>query len=802
MTFKKLAVVLALAGGFAGGMLRATTTIISDTYNVTGNGSGYALNAGINTGINPPTTRLTGTAKANLRYIELDSRAASSYTISGNQLQVAASPNRGRMALSADGVNSFNFAPALGIGAASATNRVVYDLSVRLNNNSPTTQRYSIGVGTVVGQLDVWSFGFQIYRTNGGNSYYTVGKRIDTTSSGLADDINDHITSLTDNTYGDDITLLMRFTDAGSETTTYNSRVQLSFNGGNSWFYDTDTDTDLPNGFRFNGPERHILWDIAPDAGPVTYDAFSLKLDPPASNVNTSSNFRVIQYNIHFATQNGKVNTQRIANFILDQNADLVSLNEVDSNKSRSDNRYLIKELAQQTGMAYVFSNNTPALLGNGILSKFPVLYRDHRLLPNVGSNEQRGLIKSTVDVNGKFISFWSTHLDFHNSDTERLMCVTNFNTWIADETLPVILCGDFNDTPLGAAPSLMDQKWLDSWDLAGTGSGQTVPCPGIPAARIDYIWKAKTAGVTPNNTFVPLSMQASDHYPVISDFTVDNFTNHASGFYFPFDQGSGTTVIESLNGLKGTFTGGSSWNTNSPSGATNDFSLMFNGARRVTLVDTNQIIGTNGVNDNYTLQAWVKLAVNYAAASRVVLFQYDRKPGFSFSINPNRTLHTSTFKIKDISSTATIPNDGEWHHVAVVHTSGVNLKFYIDANLAATVAYTNGAGYRTDATITIGSAEDGTNPFTGYLDRTRFDERALAPAELDFPAIPLLGIRASGNVLTLFWPAAVTGYTLEANGTLQTNGWVTVPFQSQGTENQANIAPTNSTKFFRLKRE
>ncbi len=39
-------------------------TIIADNYNVTGSGTGFALNTGVNTGINPPTTRLTGTAAA------------------------------------------------------------------------------------------------------------------------------------------------------------------------------------------------------------------------------------------------------------------------------------------------------------------------------------------------------------------------------------------------------------------------------------------------------------------------------------------------------------------------------------------------------------------------------------------------------------------------------------------------------------------------------------------------------------------------------------------------------------------
>ncbi len=802
--------IVGLSGILASGFLHAASFVIKDAYNVTGSGSGFALDSGINSGINPPTTRLTGSAAANLRYLNTGTKATSAYTISASRLQVVSAVNPGRFVLSSDGTTSFDFGPALGVGAATATNRVVYELSITLNNNSAGTQRFSFALGTAEGDATTWDFGIQIYRANSADDFYTIGKRIDTASSGLGSGLNAPITTLTPNTYGHDITVWMRVTDAGAETTTFHSRVQLSLNGGNSWFYDTDTDPALPNGWRLNGSGRHILWDIAGDAGPVSYEAFSLQLNPPASNANTGSVFRVMTYNIHSATgPDGKVNTQRIADFIIAQDVDLVGLNEVARFMPRSDGRDLIGELAQQTGMAYVFSNNNTALtgndqFGNALLSKYPILFRDHRLLPHLGSNEQRGWLKAIVDVSGKFVSFWVSHLDFHADNTERLMCGTNFNTWLGEETLPVIFVGDFNDTPDSPIYALMEQKWTDIWPIAGDGSlGRTVPCPGPPFnARIDYLWKATPSALTPANAFVGYTLEASDHYPALTDFNLTTFTNHASGFYFPMDQGSGTKVVDSMGGLTGKFgTDAPSWSTNSPAGQPGDSSLYFNGSKTLTVPDPAQIIGTNGANQDYTLQAWVKVAVDYAPAKRAILFQYERRPGFSFSINTNRTLHTTTFKIKDISSTATLPNDGQWHHVAVVHTDGASMKFYIDAVLAATVTYTNGAGYRTSSTITLGADADGANPFTGYLDRLSFESRVLTPAQFDFPAVPSLGIRRSGTNLTVFWRAEKLGYTLQMNGSLQTAGWTTVTSQLQAEENQAIIVPTNSMRFYRLKR-
>ena len=267
--------------------------IIADNYNVTGSGTGFALNAGVNSGINPPTTRLTGTAAANLRYIQSPAatKASSAFGISGSKLRITPAANPGRFTLSADGTTSFNFASALGTGAATPANRVVYDLSIRMANNSADVQRFSFALGTAEGDATTWDFGVQVYRTADTDNFYTIGKRIDTGSSGLAADVNSFITNTTPGTYGTEIGLLMRVTDAGSETTTFNSRVQLSLDGGMTWFYDTDADPNLPNGWRLNGAGRHIIWDAAPDAGNVTYDNFSVspvpvnaKLISPANN--------------------------------------------------------------------------------------------------------------------------------------------------------------------------------------------------------------------------------------------------------------------------------------------------------------------------------------------------------------------------------------------------------------------------------------------------------------------------------------------------------------------------------------
>ena len=75
---------------------------------------GFALNTGINSGINPPTTRLTGTAAASLRYINTGTKATTAYTITSNKLKVTSAMNPGRFVLSANGTTRFRFRFLLG----------------------------------------------------------------------------------------------------------------------------------------------------------------------------------------------------------------------------------------------------------------------------------------------------------------------------------------------------------------------------------------------------------------------------------------------------------------------------------------------------------------------------------------------------------------------------------------------------------------------------------------------------------------------------------------------------------------
>jgi hypothetical protein len=199
-----------------------------------------------------------------------------------------------------------------------------------------------------------------------------------------------------------------------------------------------------------------------------------------------------------------------------------------------------------------------------------------------------------------------------------------------------------------------------------------------------------------------------------------------------------------------------------SPSGQAGDYSLFFDGNDRIEVPDPNLVVNLPG---DFTIQAWVKVG---PLAARNILFANNAPGGaMTFSISPARQVFVTTLGIADIPSAAIIPDDNGWHHIAVVHRQGQDLRFYVDGILGDTIPYTQGLIYtRTDTVFRIGAEGSGLY-FNGYMDRLQLDDTALEADELDYlkipgvdPGIPELSI---GTAVALSWPSASTGFVLES---------------------------------------
>jgi hypothetical protein len=254
-------------------------------------------------------------------------------------------------------------------------------------------------------------------------------------------------------------------------------------------------------------------------------------------------------------------------------------------------------------------------------------------------------------------------------------------------------------------------------------------------------------------------------------------------------------------------------WTSDSPTGQPGDYALEFNALQAggiipqsATVLDPTATIGLNDVNADYTLESWIKLPATFPASLRRIIFQYEGTPSFVFSLNTDRTLHTTSFAygVQDHVSSAAVPNDEAWHHVAVVHEDGVGFHFYVDGVLGDTRGYSLGAVGGTLPRFTIGSAFNGARPFIGKIDRVRYTNRALTPAEFDYPAapsVPSLAINRVNNDLVITWPAAESGFTLEATTNLAAPQWSVVPHVEISGQNTATVQPTGASAFYRLRK-
>ena len=227
---------------------------------------------------------------------------------------------------------------------------------------------------------------------------------------------------------------------------------------------------------------------------------------------------RILSYNIHHAEGvDGKLDVPRIAQVILSVEPDLVALQEVDKNTTRTGKVNQDIELAHLTKMNSVFGSNITfqgGQYGNAILSKFPIIKNKNFLLPNVDSGEQRGLLRSQIQISNKEnILFFSTHLDHRRSDTERLASAEAINQIISlDNKSPAILAGDFNDVP--ESPTLKELGKL--WLRTNKKILKTIPA-SKPSRQIDYIF------VQPKERWKIIESQvldediASDHRAIFS---------------------------------------------------------------------------------------------------------------------------------------------------------------------------------------------------------------------------------------------------------------------------------------------
>lgn len=177
---------------------------------------------------------------------------------------------------------------------------------------------------------------------------------------------------------------------------------------------------------------------------------------------------RVLSWNIAFGKgTDGITNYDRIATWLARMNPDLIALCEMPPDQIPT----LLTLLSQKTGRPW-FSHFVPKASGisegNLILSKFNFSSTSSRFL-----SATRSIAQVTVNVGGRNVNFFATHLD-HTSSSLRLTQVQELVNWTGSFPSPRIVAGDMNagnDTPeiLHLLASYRD-GWVDALNQ-GTAS-------------------------------------------------------------------------------------------------------------------------------------------------------------------------------------------------------------------------------------------------------------------------------------------------------------------------------------------
>ena len=194
-------------------------------------------------------------------------------------------------------------------------------------------------------------------------------------------------------------------------------------------------------------------------------------------------------------------------------------------------------EMGYKSSITAITNPKNKTLRGLAIFTKLPILTQG-----TIFISESRYNAASYVDVlfSGDTVRVINTHLEstelyfgskpyqervkhfwrnFKKAMITRTKQVQLVNEFILRSPHPVLLAGDFNETPYSYNHRVIKETLVNSFEDSGFGFGSTFIKSFLPI-RIDHQYFGK--GLTSSNFFVDKTMLLSDHYPISAQYSWD----------------------------------------------------------------------------------------------------------------------------------------------------------------------------------------------------------------------------------------------------------------------------------------
>ena len=229
---------------------------------------------------------------------------------------------------------------------------------------------------------------------------------------------------------------------------------------------------------------------------------------------------KLLTYNIHSGIgTDGRCDLGRVRRILTEEQPVIAALQEIEQTADADQ----VTELASGVSGTASFCATRPAqngAFGLATISSLRVVQCERYDLSYDRRREPRYCLRTDLEVmSGAVIHVFNCHLGLTARERrfQRDRMLSDAILLSRDLHHPVVLMGDFNDSPIPVIHSSLRRHFRDAWRATGRRWGPTFRAGVIPI-RLDYIYLSP--GIRVLDCVVrkdPLARVASDHLPVLA---------------------------------------------------------------------------------------------------------------------------------------------------------------------------------------------------------------------------------------------------------------------------------------------